>query len=173
MTMNRKGFSRRDFLTTSGRLGIGLGLAGTGLLSAPAIIMAEGRRPTVEGGVMSGDVLPDRAMLWGRASLPSRMLVEVADNPEFRGARQLPWVDVLPGTDLIGKIDATGLTGMDTVHYRVRFAALGDSRAVGEPMVGQLRLPPSAPRDLRFVWSGDVVGQGWGIDESRGGMRTW
>lgn len=173
MTIDRKGFSRRDFLITSGHLGIGLGLAATGLLGAPAIIMAEGRRPTVEGGVMSGDALTDRAMLWGRASMPSRMLVEVADNPEFRGARQLPWVDVLPSTDLIGKIDATGLQGMNTAHYRVRFAALGDERAVSEPMVGQLRLPPSTPRDLRFVWSGDVVGQGWGIDESRGGMRTW
>ena len=24
-----------------------------------------------------------------------------------------------------------------------------------------------------FVWSGDTAGQGWGIDESRGGMRTY
>ncbi|WP_110670075.1 alkaline phosphatase D family protein [Salinicola halophilus] len=163
--------TRRRFLTTSGQLGAGV--AGLGLLGAPAIVLAEGRRPRVEGGVMSGDVLFDRAMLWGRSSRPSRLWVEVADNPEFRRARRLAPVDVLPGNDLIGKIDATGLGGMEQVHYRVRFAAYGDERALSEPVMGQLRLPPTAPRNLRFVWSGDVVGQGWGIDESRGGMRTW
>ena len=171
MTKPSRILTRRDFLVTSGHMSVGL--AGMGLLGAPAIVLAEGRRPTVQGSVMSGDVLFDRAMLWGRASMPSRMWVEVADNPEFRGARRLAPVDVLPGSDLIGKIDATGLGGMDQVHYRVRFAALGDKRAMGEPVVGQLRLPPTTPRNLRFVWSGDVVGQGWGIDESRGGMRTW
>ena len=40
MTIDRKGFSRRDFLITSGHLGIGLGLAATGLLGAPAIIIS-------------------------------------------------------------------------------------------------------------------------------------
>ena len=28
-------------------------------------------------------------------------------------------------------------------------------------------------RSVSFVWSGDTAGQGWGIDESRGGMRTY
>ncbi|WP_353980301.1 alkaline phosphatase D family protein [Salinicola endophyticus] len=169
MTTPKPPITRRELLARGGQLG----LATAGLLGAPAIVLAEGRRPRVEGGVMSGDVLADRAMLWARADRPARMLIEVADNPDFRAARQLPWVDVLPDSGLIGKLDATGLGGMPEVHYRVRFAALGDARAVSEPVVGRLRLPPNAPRDLRFVWSGDVVGQGWGIDESRGGMRTW
>ncbi len=97
---------------------------------------------------MSGDVLPDRAMLWARADRPARMLIEVADNPDFRAARQLPWVDVLPDSGLIGKLDATGLGGMPEVHYRVRFAALGDARAVSEPVVG-----PPAPAAERTAGS--------------------
>jgi len=32
-------------------------------------------------------------------------------------------------------------------------------------------LPPG--QDIFFVWSGDTAGQGWGIDPSRGGMRTY
>ena len=28
-------------------------------------------------------------------------------------------------------------------------------------------------RSVSFVWSGDTAGQGWGIDEARGGMRTY
>ena len=36
-------------------------------------------------------------------------------------------------------------------------------------------LPPSAqtPRALRFVWSGDTVGQGWGINPDFGGLRLY
>ena len=26
---------------------------------------------------------------------------------------------------------------------------------------------------MRIVWGGDVCGQGWGIDEGHGGMRTF
>ncbi len=40
-------------------------------------------------------------------------------------------------------------------------------------MVGRFRTAPRDRRSVSFVWSGDQVGQGWGIDESRGGMRTY
>ncbi|MGM0701552.1 MAG: alkaline phosphatase D family protein [Pseudomonadota bacterium] len=157
--------TRRDILK--------LGLAGGTCLAAPAIVLAESRRPVITSGVMSGDMLTDRAMLWSRVDRPARMLVELADNPEFRGARQLLGPETLPTSGLTAKLDATGLSGMDEVHYRIRFAALGDHRAVSEPVTGRLRLPPQTPRNVRFIWSGDTAGQGWGIDESRGGMTTY
>ncbi|MDR5866783.1 alkaline phosphatase D family protein [Halomonas koreensis] len=154
-------------------LGLKGGAALGATLAAPSIILAEGRRPRIPSGVMSGDMLADRAMLWSRVDRPARMLLEIADNPEFRGARRLLGPEALPATDLTAKLDATGLAGMDTAHYRIRFEALGDHRAVSEPVTGQLRLPPTTRRDVRFVWSGDTAGQGWGIDESRGGMTTY
>ncbi|WP_435105523.1 alkaline phosphatase D family protein [Arhodomonas sp. AD133] len=40
-------------------------------------------------------------------------------------------------------------------------------------MTGHFRTPPASRADVRFVWGGDVAGQGWGIDESRGGMRIF
>ena len=40
-------------------------------------------------------------------------------------------------------------------------------------MVGRFRTAPADRRSITFVWSGDTAGQGWGIDESRGGMRTY
>jgi alkaline phosphatase D len=39
--------------------------------------------------------------------------------------------------------------------------------------VGHFRTAPSERRSVSFLWSGDTAGQGWGIDESRGGMRTY
>ncbi|WP_170308679.1 hypothetical protein [Pseudonocardia hierapolitana] len=39
-------------------------------------------------------------------------------------------------------------------------------------MTGSFRTPPARHEGVRFVWSGDVVGQGWGIDRDRGGMRA-
>ncbi|MEA3250210.1 MAG: alkaline phosphatase D family protein [Pseudomonadota bacterium] len=162
-------YSRRDLL----KLGLQGGVTLGALAAAPAIVLAEGRRPMITSGVMSGDMLTDRAMLWSSVDRPARMLVEIASNPEFRGARLLRGPETLPETGLTAKLDATGLASLDDVHYRVRFAALDDHRAVSEPVVGRLRLPPTTRRDVRFVWSGDTVGQGWGIDESRGGMTIY
>ena len=44
---------------------------------------------------------------------------------------------------------------------------------VGEPVIGRFRTAPADRRDVSFVWSGDTVGQGWGIDEARGSMRIY
>jgi alkaline phosphatase D len=43
----------------------------------------------------------------------------------------------------------------------------------GEPAVGRFRTAPKDRRSVAFLWSGDTMGQGWGIDLSRGGMRTY
>ena len=43
----------------------------------------------------------------------------------------------------------------------------------GEPQTGRFRTAPTDTRPVSFVWSGDVAGQGWGIDEDRGGMRAF
>ncbi|GEN22123.1 extracelullar DNA degradation protein EddA [Halomonas cupida] len=161
--------TRRQFLGFGLKASAGLGL----LTTAPGIVLAENRRPMITSGVMSGDLWTNRAMIWSRADRPSQMLLEVADNAEFHNARQLTGPDALPSTGMTSKIDVTGLASDTDLHYRVRFAALGDHRAISEPVVGKLRLPSDTPRNVRFVWSGDTVGQGWGIDTSRGGMRIY
>jgi alkaline phosphatase D len=40
-------------------------------------------------------------------------------------------------------------------------------------VVGSFWTPPAARRDVRFVWSGDTAGQGWGINPEWGGMRIY
>ena len=50
---------------------------------------------------------------------------------------------------------------------------LADADLVSEPVHGSFRTPPAAKRPIRFLWSADVVGQGWGINPDRGGMRIF
>jgi alkaline phosphatase D len=66
-----------------------------------------------------------------------------------------------------------GLPSGQDIFYRVRFQDLASPMIMGEPTVGRFRTAPADRRSISFVWSGDTAGQGWGIDESRGGMRTY
>src|SRR5262249_51957656 len=75
---------------------------------------------------------------------------------------------VLPPNALID-----GLPGGQDFFSRTRFQDLFSPTIVGEPMTGRFRTAPSDQRSISFVWSADTAGQGWGIDEARGGMRTY
>ena len=66
----------------------------------------------------------------------------------------------------ICRLDKTSSTAFD-------FKILEFPTIFGEPMVGRFRTAPRDQRSVSFSWSGDQAGQGWGIDKSRGGMRTY
>jgi alkaline phosphatase D len=55
----------------------------------------------------------------------------------------------------------------------VSFEDLAHSGAVSEPVAGRLRTAPTGRRNVRFVFSGDEAGQGWGINQSFGGYRIY
>ena len=59
------------------------------------------------------------------------------------------------------------------MHYRVVLEDADDPRRSGEPVEGTFRTAPGRRGDVRFVWSGDVAGQGWGINPDRGGYRVY
>ena len=40
-------------------------------------------------------------------------------------------------------------------------------------MTGRFRTMPAGRRDITFLWSGDTVGQGWGINPALGGMTIY
>jgi alkaline phosphatase D len=137
--------------------------------AAPALARAD--RPTLTHGVQSGDVLPGSGLVWARADRPSRMVVEVADDPGFRHVRTLRGPLLTPDTDFTGKLRVPAGRGR-TVHYRVVAEDL-DGRTAGEPVSGSFRTSPAQRDGVRFVWSGDIVGQGWGINPDIGGMRIF
>jgi len=79
----------------------------------------------------------------------------------------------MPETDFTAKALVQNLPSGQDIFYRVRFQDLFSPTILSEPMVGRFRTAPSDQRSISFAWSGDTAGQGWGIDESRGGMRTY
>jgi len=129
-------------------------------------------RPQITHGVQSGDVSIDSGVVWARADRPARMQIEVATSDSFKDPRGV-FVDALPESDFTAKALIENLPAGQDIFYRVRFQDLSDPSILSEPAVGRFRTAPSDRRSVSFTWSGDTAGQGWGIDEARGGMRTY
>ncbi|MCY1141679.1 alkaline phosphatase D family protein [Actinoplanes sp. Pm04-4] len=159
--------SRRNLL----RAGVAGGVAGLAG-GAPAFSSA-GHRPVLTHGVQSGDPLGNSAVVWSRADRPGRLWVQVSKRPDFRGSRVLRGPIVTPDSDFTGKLTLRGLPSGEQLYYRVRAESLERPGLFGAPVSGSLRTAPSRRRDVRFVWTGDVVGQGWGIDPAYGGLKIF
>ncbi len=134
----------------------------------PALVRSG--RPLLTHGVAAGDVRPGSGLVWTRADRPSRMVVEVAGSPDFRRALRIPGPVLTPATDLTGKLRVPATRGR--VHYRVVAEPL-DGGPASAPLTGSFRAVPGRGEPVRIQWSGDVVGQGWGIDRATGGMRIF
>src|SRR5215831_15033417 len=161
--------TRRRFLATSGAATALMTISG---IARPFISRANDR-PLITHGLQSGDASIDSGVIWARADRPSRMLVEIATTDNFKDIRTAAFVDALPESDFTAKILVENLPAAQEIFYRVRFQDLASPTIVGEPQVGRFRTAPTDRRSVSFLWSGDTAGQGWGIDESRGGMRTY
>ncbi len=171
--------SRRTLLTRSALAGGGL-LAGAlvpargfAQAGAPAVITSDRMRPMLPSGVQAGDLSGDRAILWAQADRPARLLVEWATTESFADARLVQGPAALEEADFTAKLDLDGLPAGQRVFYRMRFLDLADWKLASEPVAGSFRMPPAARESIRFVWSGDTAGQGWGINLDWGGMKIY
>jgi alkaline phosphatase D len=161
--------TRRRFLTT---LASATATTGLGSIARPAFSRSS-QRPIITHGVQSGDVSIDSGMVWARADRPARMLIEAATTDSFKDICHASFVDALPETDFTAKALVENLQAGQDIFYRLRFQDLSSAQAISEPALGRFRVAPADRRSISFVWSGDTAGQGWGIDPSRGGMRTY
>jgi alkaline phosphatase D len=130
-------------------------------------------RPLIACGIQSGDVSSQSAMVWARADRPARMQVECSTDEDFRSIIRSVSADALPDSDFTSKVLVDGLPPGQDIFYRVRFDDVSAGGIAGETLFGHFRTAPVARNSVSFVWSGDTAGQGWGIDPSRGGMRTY
>ena len=100
------------------------------------------------------------------------MLIEAATD-SFKDICHASFVDALPETDFTAKALIEDLPPGQDIFYRLRFQDLWSPQAVSDAVIGRFRTASTDRRSISFVWSGDTAGQGWGIDPSRGGMRTY
>jgi alkaline phosphatase D len=161
--------TRRRFLTTAMAATAFAGFDG---IKRPYLSRAADR-PAITHGLQSGDVSNDSGVVWARTDRPARMLVEWSTTESFKHVQDAGFVDALPETDCTAKMLLENLPAGEQIFYRIRFADFAWPTIMSEAMVGRFRTAPADRRSLTFIWSGDTAGQGWGIDESRGGMRTY
>lgn len=140
---------------------------------APAQLTLDHRLPSAPWGMQIGDVQNSEAIIWSRADRDSRLVIEWATNERFHGARHIYGPYALAASDHTTRVDLTGLPSGEEIFVRVAFETLDSSKAKGEPLVGRFRTPPRRRRPIRFLWTGDTAGQGWGIDLDHGGMRAY
>ncbi|MGW3730647.1 alkaline phosphatase D family protein, partial [Streptomyces sp. NPDC000851] len=143
-----------------------------GLGAAPAL--ARSGRPSAGWGVQTGDVTAHSGLVWVRSDRPARMIVETSATESFRNPRRWHGPLLGAGTDFTGTTRLRGLPSGEQIHYRVLLADPDDPRRTGEPVTGTFRTASDRRRDgVRFVWSGDLAGQGWGINPELGGYRIY
>ncbi|MCX7279034.1 MAG: alkaline phosphatase D family protein [Burkholderiales bacterium] len=145
--------------------------------SAPAVITRDAMRPQMAHGIQSGDPKADGAIVWTRSDRPARLWVDWSTTASFANSTRVRGPYLMDDSDFTGRLDLAGLPAGQEIFYRVILQDLHNERVMSEPMAGHLRLPAAAGsravRDVRFTWSGDTAGQGWGINEAWGGMSIY
>ncbi|MEU1892109.1 alkaline phosphatase D family protein [Streptomyces pristinaespiralis] len=162
--------ARRSVLRGTVAASAALALPAVG--AAPALALSG--RPRAAWGVQTGDVTATSGLVWVRSDRPARMIVETSATGSFRRARRWHGPLLGPGTDFTGTTALRGLPAGRQVHYRVTLADPDDHRRTGEAVYGTFRTAPAnRRRGVRFLWSGDIAGQGWGINPDIGGYRAY
>jgi len=174
------GLPRRSLL----RGGSALAVAGAGLLVPAATASTAARTPgllrrgapQLTHGVQSGDVTSSRAVVWTRADRPARMFVQISPTGRFhRATRTVRGPVLTAASDFTGRVELTGLPQGRDVHYRVVLGDPDAHRPDGASLEGFLRTAPGRhqAQGVRFLWSGDQAGQGWGRNPDLGGFPIY
>ncbi len=141
------------------------------LLGATPFLRAENSRPKITHGVCAGDPSGDGALLWVRGDRPSRCWVEIASDEKFsRVLQKFRGPHLFDGRDFTARRVVEGLPAGADLYYRLTLEDLQETSSLSEPVTGHFRTAPAQRRDIRFLWSGDMVGQGYGINPERGGI---
>jgi alkaline phosphatase D len=165
----KRGLTRRQLLARSASTAALAAISG---LARPYLSRAADR-PQITCGLQSGDVSAGSAVVWARADRPACMQVECSTVESFATILRSSSIDALPDHDFAAKLLLDGLPPGQKIFYRVRFDDIGESGISSEIQIGHFRTAPIERRSISFTWSGDTAGQGWGIDPSRGGMRSY
>jgi len=124
-------------------------------------------------GMQMGEVSADTAIIWAR--LPYAADVEVSWSAQGETG---PWhhakaPQALDVTDYTTRVQLSGLPADASIHVIV--TAHGLEAVHAQPWVRKsvFRSAPAGLRAVKFAWSADVNGQGFGINPEFGGLRIF
>ncbi len=166
-SVSRRSLLRAALLVPAAPALTGALLHGTAAAS-PGLLQA---RPQLTHGVATGDPRTDGVLVWARSDVPATMIVETSATESFANPVAVRGPLLTPATDGTGRLRLHGLEPGAQVHYRVTLE--GEDGARSEALTGMFTTAPATRKDISFVWSGDVAGQGWGINADTGGMTVW
>ncbi|WPJ94592.1 alkaline phosphatase D family protein [Coraliomargarita algicola] len=168
--MNRRHFIKNSLIGVSASIALSPWSAfGQG----PAILGSEKLRPQLKHGAASGDVDTTSAVLWSKTNQSAQMWVELSTLPDFSKVETLKGGHALQQTDYNAHTLVRRLLPNTRYFYRVHFQSLKDPKLRSEHCSGQFKTAPTEACDVRFCWSADTAGQGFGIDPAHGGMLTF
>ncbi len=165
--------SRRRFIKHSSLLVAAGALSPRIITAAPAVITPDSARPQLAQGIQIGDVQSHGAMIWSRSDRPARMWLEYDIDPAFSNPVKIRGPHALETTDFTARMDLSQLPCDHKIYVRVAFQDLTNDRVMSEYVSGSFITAPKRRRDIRFCWSGDTAGQGWGINPAFGGMKIY
>ncbi len=168
--------SRRRFLKSAGLLVGSVAVPGgttSTVHAARNVLSLPGGTPRLEQGIQIGDVRADRAVIWSRSDRAAQLLVEYDVSEHFANPIRVRGPSALETSDYTARVDLTGLRNDSEIFVRVMFQDLSNDHIVSDPVQGSFRTAPVKNRAIRFLWSGDTAGQGWGINPDCGGMTIY
>lgn len=141
-------------------------------ISSLSLIAHADDAPKMAQGIQIGDVDNGRAVIWSRADRPSRMMLEYAYDENFTNPITVRGPYAMAESDFTGRQDLINLPEGKEIYVKVWFEDLTNARNQSEPVIGHFHTVGKSD-NVRFVWGGDTAGQGWGINESFGGMKIY
>jgi alkaline phosphatase D len=127
------------------------------------------RRIELPVGVRSGDVTTDSAVLWSAGSSAGELRVRLTSNG--RRLRSVRGAYADEQTDFTARHTLRGLAPGREYEATLWFEDSAGRK--GEEQTLRFSTAPIHPAPTSLVWSGDVCGQGWGINDELGGMTSY
>ncbi|UDY24814.1 alkaline phosphatase D family protein [Nocardioides sp. Kera G14] len=166
--------NRRTLLGSTAAVGTSLAFGSAPALASPSRLapgLIRSGRPVLTHGIQAGDAVHGAATLWSRADGPARLVAEISRDDSFRHARTVLGPVVRANSDFTGQIRVPGLPSGTDLFYRITAVPEHGHGAVSEPLTGRFRTGATGRKDIRFIWSGDIAGQGYGVNPDLGGYR--
>lgn len=157
--------SRRNFLKTSSGLFV--------FPFAGQVQAAPTPPPQAYQGLALGDVSTQGVVLWSRCNQAASWSTEWSEYEDFRYTHRCPEVDAQSSSDFTTKLALTDLPPDREIYIRSFFRSISTGKT-SEQHHATFRTPGvKSSRALKFAWSGDLCGQGYGINPDIGGYRIF